>query len=79
MLDQGKPGISGFGYCSGSAEGNKPLRQIGPLPADSALLPGSELPSVGERMLRVAPDHGESSFADAFLPTSLIAASSFSS
>lgn len=58
----GKPGTSGFGYCSGSSEGNQPLRQIGPLPADSVLPHGSELPSVGERMLRWVQGYGARSF-----------------
>lgn len=48
MLDLGEPGISGFGYCSGSSEGNQPLRQTEPSPAGFAPPLGSELPSVGE-------------------------------
>lgn len=46
MLDLGKPGISACGYCSGSSEGNQPLRQIGPPPAGFAPPPGSEPPSL---------------------------------
>lgn len=52
MLDPGELGISGFGYCSGSFEGNQPLRQTVPPPAGCAPPYESELPSVGERLLR---------------------------
>lgn len=52
MLDLGEAGISGFGYCSGFSEGNQPLRQTEQPPAGCAPPHGSELPSVGERLLR---------------------------